>query len=169
MLNEFRKKDLKTGMIVETKEKSRYLVLIGNMKTLVYGSQNVMFISEDGFLTGDEYDENLKQIKDNSSDIEKVYEGCVKGLDAMIEIEDYKLIWERKLEVDWSNVAVDTKVLVRNSDREQWGKRYFAKFAGGIVFTWANGITSFTAEHKNDVASWRMVVLYEGNESLVGE
>ena len=30
--------------------------------------------------------------------------------------------------VDWSKVAVDTPILVRDSEEESWRKRYFAKY-----------------------------------------
>ena len=56
--------------------------------------------------------------------------------------------------VDWSNVAVDTKVYVRNSDSEPWKPRYFAKFEDGKIFTWTNGATSFSANNFDDVVWW---------------
>ena len=31
-------------------------------------------------------------------------------------------------EVDWSKVEVDTPILVRNTDNEEWNKRYFARY-----------------------------------------
>lgn len=39
--------------------------------------------------------------------------------------------------VDWSKVAVDTPILVRNSEEEVWEKRHFAKYENGIVYAWA--------------------------------
>lgn len=56
--------------------------------------------------------------------------------------------------VDWSNVAVDTKVYVRDSDRGHWKPRYFAKFEDGKIFTWTCGATSFSANDLNDVTRW---------------
>lgn len=55
--------------------------------------------------------------------------------------------------VDWSNVAVDTKVYVRDSDSDPWEPRYFAKFEDGKIFVWTNGATSFS---RNSVcgSSW---------------
>lgn len=63
--------------------------------------------------------------------------------------------------VDWSNVAVDTKVYVRDSDSESWRPRYFAKFEDGKIFTWANGTTSFTAKRFDDVTWWNQGKLAE--------
>lgn len=56
--------------------------------------------------------------------------------------------------VDWSKVPVDTKILVRDSEDGEWGKRHFAKFEDGKIFTWANGTTSFSAEGFDDVTWW---------------
>ena len=45
--------------------------------------------------------------------------------------------------VDWSKVAVDTPILVRDSEKESWRKRHFAKYENGIVYAWGNGTTSW--------------------------
>lgn len=49
-------------------------------------------------------------------------------------------------EVNWSKVAVDTPILVRNSETEDWHKRYFAKFKDGKVYTWSYGRTSWNSD-----------------------
>ena len=45
--------------------------------------------------------------------------------------------------VDWSKVAVDTKVLV-SDDSEEWHKRYFASYEDGRVYVWGYGATSWS-------------------------
>lgn len=40
--------------------------------------------------------------------------------------------------VDWSKVAVDTPILVRDNSLSEWGKRYFAKYENGSVYAWSN-------------------------------
>ena len=45
--------------------------------------------------------------------------------------------------VDWSKIAVDTKVLV-SDDGEEWHKRHFARYEEGIVYVWSYGGTSWT-------------------------
>ena len=35
--------------------------------------------------------------------------------------------------VDWNKVAVDTPILVRDSEEEAWRKRYFAKYEGNAA------------------------------------
>lgn len=56
--------------------------------------------------------------------------------------EEYK---EPEPEVDWSKIAVDTPILVRNSENRIWIKRYFAKYENGKVFAWDCGKTSWTS------------------------
>lgn len=56
--------------------------------------------------------------------------------------EEYK---EPKQEVDWSKVAVDTPVLVRDSKNDGWENRHFAKYENGKVFAWDDGKTSWTS------------------------
>ena len=63
--------------------------------------------------------------------------------------------------VDWSNVAVDTPILVRDSEKESWRKRYFAKYYNGIVYAWGGGTTSWSAERST---CWKMAKLAESDE-----
>ena len=65
--------------------------------------------------------------------------------------------------VDWSNVAVDTPILVRDSEEEMWRRRHFAKYENGIVFAWENGLTSWSA-HRSNVVRWEMAKLAESEE-----
>lgn len=63
-------------------------------------------------------------------------------------------------EVDWSKVAVDTPILVRDSDNENWLKRHFAKYEDGKVHAWAGGNTSWT-ESEQRTWAWRYAKLAE--------
>lgn len=65
--------------------------------------------------------------------------------------------------VDWSKVAVDTPILVRDSEKESWRKRYFAKYDNEIVFAWENGLTSWSA-HRSNVVGWGIAKLAESEE-----
>ena len=65
--------------------------------------------------------------------------------------------------VDWSKVAVDTPILVRDSKGSVWRKRYFAKFENGKVYTWLGGATSWSAESDN-VCDWKIAKLAESEE-----
>lgn len=63
--------------------------------------------------------------------------------------------------VDWSKVAVDTKVYVRYFDSEPWKPRYFARFEDGKILAWNYGATSFSADDLNDVSKWNQGKLAE--------
>lgn len=50
-------------------------------------------------------------------------------------------------EVDWSKVAVDTPILVRDSIYGDWQKRYFARFEDGKVYAWDRGQTGWLCDY----------------------
>ena len=58
--------------------------------------------------------------------------------------------------VDWSKVAVDTPILVRDSANLEWTERYFAKYDNGVVYAWSNGTTSWTGDRHT---SWKLAKL----------
>ena len=72
-------------------------------------------------------------------------------------LEDYK-----EPETDWSKVEVDTPILVRDYEGQEWARRYFAKFEDGVVYAWDNGQTSWTAH--NMITTWEYAKLAEGEE-----
>ena len=66
--------------------------------------------------------------------------------------------------VDWSKVAVDTPILVRDSEEEAWRKRHFAKYENGIVYAWGNGATSWGAFSSDYLVNWKFAKLAESEE-----
>ena len=68
-------------------------------------------------------------------------------------IEEYE-----EPEVDWSQVEVDTPILVKYSELTKWQKRHFAKYENGIVYAWNNGETSWTTVAMTD---WKYAKLAE--------
>lgn len=86
MRKEFTKADLKDGMVVEYKEGRRRLVVAN------------MLIGEDGFLTLDEFQENLESIEfaveHTIAKIYKVKEA--RAFNCILEDCNLELIWERK-------------------------------------------------------------------------
>ena len=58
--------------------------------------------------------------------------------------------------IDWSKVAVDTPILVRDSANLEWTERYFAKCDNGVVYAWSNGTTSWTGDRHT---SWKLAKL----------
>ena len=63
--------------------------------------------------------------------------------------------------VDWSKVAVDTPILVRDYETSTWEKRYFASFENGKVHAWNGGTTSWTSEGYKNTMSWQYAKLAE--------
>lgn len=61
-------------------------------------------------------------------------------------------------EVDWSQVEVDTPILVKYSESAKWKKRHFAKYENGLVYAWNNGETSWTTVAMTD---WNYAKLAE--------
>lgn len=70
--------------------------------------------------------------------------------------EEYK-----EPETDWSKVAVDTPVLVRNGECEKWIPRHFAKFEEGKVYAFDNGTTRWTRWTSTFVSPWSYAKLAE--------
>lgn len=68
-------------------------------------------------------------------------------------------------EVDWSKVEVDTPMLVRDSDNEEWHKRHFARYENETIYVWRGGCTSWTAYDSDDVYAWKYAKLAEQEES----
>ena len=66
--------------------------------------------------------------------------------------------------VDWSKVAVDTPILVRNSREEAWTKRHFAKYENGTVYAWSGGRTSWIVGSKLCICDWKFAKLAESEE-----
>ena len=67
-------------------------------------------------------------------------------------------------EIDWSNVAVDTPILVKDYKNTMvvWLKRYFAEYKDGLVHTWINGRTSW---NEDCTKGWKYAKLEENEES----
>ena len=78
-------------------------------------------------------------------------------------LEEYK-----EPEVDWNKVEVDTPILVRDSENNEWQRSYFAKYEDGFVYTWIAGATSWTAvgyEKGGNVYRWNYAKLAENEET----
>ena len=74
-------------------------------------------------------------------------------------MEDYK-----EPEVNWSKVEVDTPILVRDTEYDEWEKKHFAAYDGGIgiIYTWNNGNTSSTSE--GNMMAWKYAKLAESEK-----
>ena len=82
-------------------------------------------------------------------------------LDEILQME-----FEEIVDVDWSKVQVDTKILV-SEDGKDWYRTYFAKYEDGIIYAFPDGLSSFTARYKPEyggyrrVCAWKYAKLYE--------
>ena len=69
---------------------------------------------------------------------------------------------EKESEVDWSQIKVDTPILVRFKEDKEWIKRHFAKYENGLVYAWKDSRTSWTTE---DMTKWDYAKLAEDEEN----
>ena len=81
-------------------------------------------------------------------------------LDEILQME-----FEEIVDVDWSKVQLDTKILV-SEDGEDWYRRHFVKYENGIIYAFPDGLSSFTACYKPEcgyrrVCAWKYGKLYE--------
>ena len=74
-------------------------------------------------------------------------------------MEDYKEPEEP--EVDWNNVEVDTPILVRDYEGQEWARRYFAKYENKTIYAWDSGRTSWS---EDGVTEWKYAKLAESEE-----
>lgn len=80
---------------------------------------------------------------------------CFEEKDQLIDMAEYLNI------VDWSKVAIDTPILVRNSNQKPWIKRYFASFENDKVRTWDCGSTSWSNGDIHETSEWMYAKLAE--------
>ena len=68
----------------------------------------------------------------------------------------------KDLEIDWSEVEIDTPILVKDYEDAKWSKRHFAKYENGIIYAWQAGCTSQSiAVH---MSKWKYAKLAENEE-----
>ena len=81
----------------------------------------------------------------------------------------FQMIWldeeYTEPEIDWSKVEVDTPILVRCSENEEWKKQHFAKYENGHIYAWSGSCTSWTAYNNGYVSDWPYAKLAEQEES----
>lgn len=160
---EFIKSQLKTGMVVETRSGTKYLVLKGRLDTTCDGSQELIFINNGGFLIGSNYNSNMESTNYYFT-IMKVYAPPPSSLVRMFDkCCKSNLVWDRGREVDWTTIPVDTKVLVKRNPDDRWQEGHFARFENGKIHTFMHGRTSWTAS-PNDTFSWELAKLAKEDE-----
>ena len=114
-----------------------------------YTSEGRVFILEESLYYLWLKDEKTKEvIEDNLT------------LDEILQME-----FEEIVDVDWSKIPVDTKILV-SEDGKDWYRRHFVKYENGIIYAFPDGLSSFTACYKPEcgyrrVCAWKYAKLYE--------
>ena len=152
----FSKKDIKPGMLVEMsvhgEKKLRYVTLC---------KEGMVLVDKEG------YHGNLKYFNDDLSSslspkikITKIYDlSEYESMSLEFSTENRDLLWNVEDEVDWDEVEVDTKVLVRDKPDGEWVKRYFAKYEDGKVYVFKDGRTSWN--NRGIIHSWQETKLWE--------
>lgn len=80
---------------------------------------------------------------------------CFTEENQQIDIAEYLGI------VDWSKVKVDTPILVKQYEQDEWEKRHFAYFKDEKVCAWLCGATSWSADYEGDTTDWNFAKLAE--------
>ena len=84
----------------------------------------------------------------------------VRGFDRMLGDEilgpdrDVIDIREEAGIMDWSRVDIDTPVIVRDRQDQEWVRRYFAKYDQGKVWTFYQGTTSWSVGNEYNLTPW---------------
>ena len=101
-------------------------------------------------------------IKENSGgDCEEINcTVCINFLYPLWLEEEYK-----EPETDWSKVAVDTPVLVKDLKDRGWCHRYFARYENGRVYTYSSGNTMWSDNGAENMKSWNYAKLAELEEA----
>lgn len=84
--------------------------------------------------------------------------GIEKHIKNVMTFELHEVDWNEVEEVDWTKVENDTLIEVRDSETDDWIKRYFSHYHNGQVFAYSNGCTSKT---ETLVSPWEYARLVE--------
>lgn len=120
----------------------------------------------------EKYAEEIKNYKGDDFCTDFIIPVILKGCECSESCEQCSMlqtIWlmeeYEEPEVDWSKVEVDTPILVRGSENEEWNKRYFARYENETIYAWVNGRTSWTSIDSDYVYAWKYAKLAEQEES----
>lgn len=111
------KSELKNGLVAKLSSGFKYLIIDNDLTNV--GTT----------ISLNNYDENLKDISGNNIgdiiEIYKIKKVCRFG--NLLNDKNLELIWKREEEIDWDNVPVGTKVLVRDFRDGKWREVIFIK------------------------------------------
>ena len=151
----FSKKDIKPGMLVELSvhgEKELHYVTLCK--------EGVVLVNEKGYYSELAcFNDDLSGKISPKIKITKIYDlSEYASMSLEFSTENRDLLWNVEDEVDWDEVEVDTKVLVRDKPDGEWEKRYFAKYEDGKVYVFKNGRTNWNNE---GITHWEETKLWE--------
>jgi len=105
------------------------------------------------YKVGDKFEVEIEKKIDDVP--EKYYR--LKNLNGVVfsayELSKLKRIKADFSKVNWSNVKVDTPILVSENETD-WFPRHFAKYEDGTVYAFNDGKTSFTARCSSAPCPW---------------
>ena len=107
----------------------------------------------------DDMSRTYKGAKEGYSYREKAIDEAMDIINAVLHLQ--LEAEEEESKIDWSQVVVNTPILVKDSESEIWQKRYFAKYENGIVYAWIGGATSWTETCRKP---WNFAKLEEEEE-----
>ena len=81
----------------------------------------------------------------------------VNGMKVKVNPFTQEVIYEREKEVDWNSIEVNTPVLLRNSDNEEWIERKFALYLPNAVkgYKFIAFTDNKTKENADDIIAYR--------------
>ena len=151
----FSKKDIKPGMLVELSvhgEKELHYVTLCK--------EGVVLVNEKGYYSELAcFNDDLSGKISPKIKITKIYDlSEYASMSLEFSTENRDLLWNVEDEVDWDEVEVDTKVLVRDKPDGEWVKRHFAKYEDGKVYVFKDGRTSWNSR---GITHWQETKLWE--------
>lgn len=109
------KSELKNGLVAKLSSGFKYLIIDNDLTNV--GKT----------ISLNNYNETLKDISGNNLgdiiEIYKIKKVCRFG--NLLNDKNLELIWKREEEIDWDNVPVGTKVLVRDFENMPWREKVF--------------------------------------------
>lgn len=96
-------------------------------------------------------------------------EDCYFGMDVDKKCGDACKEWCEseyvEPQIDWSKVPVDTPIQVRNSEKNSWNNRYFAKYENNRVYAWIFGANSWSSfNNYSNTNAWIYAKLAEDGD-----
>lgn len=96
-------------------------------------------------------------------------EGCCSDVLSCDVCRMRQMIWlmeeYKEPETDWSKVKIDTPILVREDECDEWIRRYFARYEEGNVYAWSDGGTSWSKVEMK--TRWKYAKLAQSEEGGV--